>query len=141
MERLLQGLRGLLRLTAVTLQTLLRCAAATLSGFDVLCGVSFAWGHGALLGTIVWSITGEKETMLSRVGIAKAGPLRTSERARRALRPVLPVLPVLPAFLSRVFAVHRARGLPLVTVCSRGSVLASAWTGGCRWTFTLSSIR
>src|SRR5262245_25870337 len=70
--------------------------------------------------------------MLSRVGIAKAGPLRMSGRARRALRPGLPVL---PAFLSRVFAVHRARGLPLVTVCSSGSVLTSAWAGGCPMDF------
>src|SRR5262245_50789971 len=70
--------------------------------------------------------------MLSMVGIAKAGPLRTSGRARRALRPGLPVL---PAFLSRVFAVHRAGGLPLVTVCSSGSVLTSAWAGGCPMDF------
>ena len=35
MERLLQRLRGLLRLTAVTLQALLRFQATTLAGFGV----------------------------------------------------------------------------------------------------------
>jgi len=41
MERLLQGLRGLLRLTAVTLLALLGFQVATLSGFDVLFGGAF----------------------------------------------------------------------------------------------------
>ena len=46
MERLLQGLRGLLRLTAVTLQALLGFQVATLSGFGMFFGVSCAGGHG-----------------------------------------------------------------------------------------------
>jgi hypothetical protein len=49
MERLLQGLRGLLRLTAVTLLALLGFQVATLSGFGVVFGVSFVWGHDVLL--------------------------------------------------------------------------------------------
>src|SRR5262249_25556797 len=49
MERLLQGLRGLLRLTAVTLLALLGFQVATLSGFRVFFDVSWGGGHGALL--------------------------------------------------------------------------------------------
>src|SRR5215471_11045808 len=70
--------------------------------------------------------------MLSRVGMAKAEPLRMSGGAERAGRPGLPVL---PAFLSRVFALHRARSLPLLPVCSNRSVLTSAWAGGCPMDF------
>jgi len=42
MEGLLQGLSGLLRLAAITGDAFLRCEAATLSGFDLLFGISFA---------------------------------------------------------------------------------------------------
>jgi hypothetical protein len=35
MEGVLQDLRGVLRLAAITCEALLRCAAATLSGFRV----------------------------------------------------------------------------------------------------------
>jgi hypothetical protein len=42
MERLFQDLGGMLRLAAITFQTLLRCATATLFGFDLLFGISFA---------------------------------------------------------------------------------------------------
>jgi len=41
MERLFQDLGGMLRLAAITFQTLLRCATATLFGFDLLFGISF----------------------------------------------------------------------------------------------------
>src|SRR5262245_18978744 len=57
MERLLQGLRGLLRLTAVTLQALLGFQVATLAGFGVLFGVSFAGNHGVLLHSL-WVLGG-----------------------------------------------------------------------------------
>src|SRR5215471_20631443 len=57
MERLLQGLRGLLRLTAVTLQALLGLQVATLAGFGVLFGVSFAADHGVLLHSL-WGLGG-----------------------------------------------------------------------------------
>src|SRR5262245_37881625 len=57
MERLLQGLRGLLRLTAVTLLALLGFQVATLSGFDVFFGVSFAADHGVLLHAL-WVLGG-----------------------------------------------------------------------------------
>ena len=53
MERLFQDLGGMLRLAAITFQTLLRCATATLSGFCVFFGVSCAEGHGLLL-CCVW---------------------------------------------------------------------------------------
>jgi hypothetical protein len=43
-----EGLSGPLRLAPVPLQALLSFEAATLSGFGVLFGVSFAWGHGVL---------------------------------------------------------------------------------------------
>jgi hypothetical protein len=46
MECLLQDLGGVLRLTAVTLQALLRFQATTLAGFGVFFHGSFAWGHG-----------------------------------------------------------------------------------------------
>jgi hypothetical protein len=45
MERLLHELGGVLRLTAITLQTLLRCAATALSGFGVFFCPSFGCGH------------------------------------------------------------------------------------------------
>src|SRR5262245_37264898 len=57
MERLLQGLRGLLRLTAVTLLALLGFQVATLSGFGVLFGVSCAADHGVLLHAL-WVLGG-----------------------------------------------------------------------------------
>src|SRR5262245_53498398 len=57
MERLLQGLRGLLRLTAVTLQALLGFQVATLAGFGVLFGISFAADHGILLHAL-WVLGG-----------------------------------------------------------------------------------
>ena len=62
-EGLLEGLSSPLRLAPITLQTLLRCAAATLSGFGVFFCGSFAGGHGALLQTILLVRHGEKETM------------------------------------------------------------------------------
>ena len=49
MERLLQGLRGLLSLAAITCEALLRCEAATLSSFGLFFGGSSGNGHGALL--------------------------------------------------------------------------------------------
>ena len=49
MERLLHDLGGVLRLVAIPCEALLRCEAATLSGFDLFFGLSCAWGHGALL--------------------------------------------------------------------------------------------
>src|SRR4029453_7596682 len=48
-EGLLEGLSGLLCLAAIAYKALVRYAATTLSGFDVLCSVSFAWGLGVLL--------------------------------------------------------------------------------------------
>src|SRR6516162_9128987 len=57
MEGLLQGLRGLLRLTAVTLQALLGFQVATLAGFGVLFGVSCAADHGVLLYSL-WGLGG-----------------------------------------------------------------------------------
>jgi hypothetical protein len=48
MERLLQGLRGLLRLTAVTRKALL-CGAAALSSFRVVFDGSCGEGHDVLL--------------------------------------------------------------------------------------------
>src|SRR6516165_6289618 len=57
MERLLQGLHGLLRLTAVTLQALLGFQVATLAGFGVLFGVSCAADHGVLLHSL-WVLGG-----------------------------------------------------------------------------------
>ena len=40
------------------------------------------------------------------------------------------VLPALPTFFSRAFAVHRACGFSLLTVCRRASVMTSACAGG-----------
>src|SRR5215510_1964832 len=57
MERLLQGLRGLLRLPAVTLHALLGFQVATLAGFGVFFGVSFAADHGVLLHSL-WVLGG-----------------------------------------------------------------------------------
>jgi hypothetical protein len=46
---LLEGLGGVLRLTAVAREALVRCAITASSGFGVLFGVSFVWGHRVLL--------------------------------------------------------------------------------------------
>src|SRR4029450_2280611 len=72
-EGLLKDFSGVLRLAAVTLQALLGFEVATLSSFRVLFGVSFAWGHGVLLRTVMLFRMGTKQSMLSRVVIAKEG--------------------------------------------------------------------
>jgi hypothetical protein len=48
-EGLLEGRGGVLRLAAVVREALLRCAITASSGFGVLFGVSFVWGHDVLL--------------------------------------------------------------------------------------------
>jgi hypothetical protein len=52
MERLFQDRGTLLRLATVTLKTLPRVEATALSGFGLLFGVSFRWGHDALLASV-----------------------------------------------------------------------------------------
>jgi len=52
MEGLLQNLGGVLRLAAITCETLLRCAAATLSGFYVFFDGSGSGRHSALLDSV-----------------------------------------------------------------------------------------
>jgi hypothetical protein len=52
MESLFQDRSGVLSLAAITCEALLRCAAATLSGFRVFFGLSCARGHGALLDSV-----------------------------------------------------------------------------------------
>src|SRR5215470_8872588 len=49
MERLLQGLRSLLRLVAITCEALLRCVAATLAGFGVAFLIGCGTSHRMLL--------------------------------------------------------------------------------------------
>jgi hypothetical protein len=51
-ERLFQDRGGVLRLAAVACEALLRCAVATLSGFNVVFGMSCGWGHGVLLASM-----------------------------------------------------------------------------------------
>jgi hypothetical protein len=46
---LLEGLGGVLRLAAVAREALLRGAIPALSRFGLFFGVSFRWGHAALL--------------------------------------------------------------------------------------------
>src|SRR5215831_3190479 len=48
-EGLLEGRGGVLRLAAVTLNALLRCAISAASGFGVFFHGSRAWGHDVLL--------------------------------------------------------------------------------------------
>jgi hypothetical protein len=45
-------LGGVLRLEAITRKALLRCAAATLSGFYVFFDGSYGGGHGVLLDAV-----------------------------------------------------------------------------------------
>src|SRR5215471_1007748 len=45
---LLEGLGCVLCLATVARETLLRCAITTSSGFSVLFGISFMWGHDVL---------------------------------------------------------------------------------------------
>jgi hypothetical protein len=52
MESLLQDLGHPLRLSAVTIETLLSFEAAARSGFGVFFGGSFAGGHGELLRSV-----------------------------------------------------------------------------------------
>jgi hypothetical protein len=49
LERLLQDLGGILRLAAITLQTLLRSESTTLSGFGVAFLIGFGINHDVLL--------------------------------------------------------------------------------------------
>ena len=46
------GLRGGLRLAAITVEAVLRLQAATLSVCGLVCGASCAWGHGGLPGSV-----------------------------------------------------------------------------------------
>jgi hypothetical protein len=48
-EGLLEGLGGVLRLAAIPCEALVRFAITAPSGFGVLFGNSYAWGHGVLL--------------------------------------------------------------------------------------------
>src|SRR5262249_21480866 len=57
MEGVLQDLRGVLGLAAITCEALLRCAVATLSDFRVFFCVSLSWRHKILL-CIVWITCG-----------------------------------------------------------------------------------
>ena len=57
-EGLLEGLGGVLRLTAVACKALVRCAITAATGFRVVFGDSCAWGHGVLLCS-VGSLWGE----------------------------------------------------------------------------------
>ena len=49
-EGLVEGLSGVLRLAAVSRETLMYFKATTFAGFDMFFGVSFARGHGCSLG-------------------------------------------------------------------------------------------
>jgi hypothetical protein len=53
MESLLQDLGGPLGLRAVALKAFSGSTATALSGFGLFFGVSFRWGHDALLETVV----------------------------------------------------------------------------------------
>jgi hypothetical protein len=44
-QGLFEGLNGTLRLAPITLQAFMRLEATALSGFGLLCGVSFAGGQ------------------------------------------------------------------------------------------------
>ena len=48
-EGLLEGLRGVLRLTAVSCEVFVRCTITAMSGFGALGCASCGWGHGVLL--------------------------------------------------------------------------------------------
>jgi hypothetical protein len=52
MESLLHDLGGVLCLAAITCEALLRVQATALSGFGLLFGVSFRWGHDGLLDAV-----------------------------------------------------------------------------------------
>jgi hypothetical protein len=62
----MQGLGGLLGLAPIALKALLSIAAAALSGFGLFSGVSFGWGHDALLCIVMNLILDTKETMSHR---------------------------------------------------------------------------
>jgi hypothetical protein len=97
MERLLQGLRGLLRLTAVTLQALLSVAVATLSGFGLFFRISLRGRHGAFL-RCIWVLFGDSLPKRMRQRPSLHGWQRES-----ALRTAFPAL---SAFLCWGFAVQ-----------------------------------
>jgi hypothetical protein len=48
-EGLLEGRCGVLGLAAVVREAFLRCAITASSGFGVVFGISFVWGHDVLL--------------------------------------------------------------------------------------------
>jgi len=49
MEGLLHGCGSVLRLATISCKALVRCAITASSGFGVVFGVAFVWGHGVLL--------------------------------------------------------------------------------------------
>src|SRR5262249_25900528 len=61
-EGLLEGLSGVLRLTAITLQTLLRRALTAPSGLGGFFRGSCAWGHDVLLCFVRGSAAGRLST-------------------------------------------------------------------------------
>ena len=52
-QGLVESLGGPLCLAPIALKTFMGLQATALSGFGLLCGVSFAGGHGVLLPTVV----------------------------------------------------------------------------------------
>jgi hypothetical protein len=64
-EGLLEDLSGVLRLAPITLEALVRCKAAALSGFGVFFAVSFRWRHTVLLYRVprVSWVNGVKDTV------------------------------------------------------------------------------
>ena len=95
MEGLLQDLRGVLRLTAITCEALLRCEAA-LSGFGVFFRGSFVWRHGVFL-RFVWVFCGGSLPKRTRhMPFAPVG-VECS---------LCTVPPILPAFFCQPYAVY-----------------------------------
>jgi hypothetical protein len=63
LQGLVEGLCRALCLAPIPLQAFMRVQATTLSGFGLLCSVSFHEGHEALLLTGVVAMHGKKATM------------------------------------------------------------------------------
>jgi hypothetical protein len=95
LESLRQDLGGMLCLAAITGEALLRLQATALSGFGLFFGVSFRWGHDALL---------DSEWVCGGGSLSKCTchmPPRVGEN-EVILRHVLPGL---PAFFYQPYAV------------------------------------
>jgi len=81
-EGLFESLKGPLGLLLIASQALVGFLTTALSGFGVFFGVSFAWGHGVLLRTVMISRSGLKVTLSHQVPDGKPASDKATPHGR-----------------------------------------------------------